>query len=158
MCCFKSRKTPALIITILSVLVIIAGLAIAIIAFGAQAAESVLDSDYEEMQQFSTYKTGAFGVIAAAGIISILVGIMGLLFICIKHRCYALCFGTLLGGIWMWIVIMGGVLATASAVSDSVIVGFCDGNAQTSSGQQAGSTVASFDAEVNTFVNDLMCT
>ena len=116
-CCFKTRKQPAIAITILSSLVLICGIVIAFLAyrfavsdsfFKVKTLQGVADVDFDKFTKYYFY------IQLGAGCIAILTGFFGFFFTCCKKMCYVHCFGTFLTFTWMIILSLGSAATYAS--------------------------------------------
>jgi len=117
-CCFKTRKTPAIILSILSALVLIAGCVIAAFAIHFAVGDSffnikTLKGDVSDVQ-IDNFKNVSFGILLGAGIVAFATGFFGFFFTCCKKRCYAVIYGIFLSFTWIIILVLGCIVTAVT--------------------------------------------
>ena len=100
-----------------------------------------------------------------ASAVGIVVGVLGSLLYCIKHRCYTVMYGIILFFIWLVALIVGIVLVGISVKGNSVVNSICstsDANTGSESIDQGinfvSNIVEDLDSVMGKIVNDNMCT
>jgi hypothetical protein len=127
--CFSSRKTPACIVGILSILAIVAG--VLMIVFAAKLRNSefldkVQDIDEVESQvDIKAYRNAVFIVLLLFSLIAIVAAVMGIGSCKIKHRCYTCCYGILLLPTWITVFTMGAISVYLSYAAEDAIEDEC---------------------------------
>ena len=132
MCCFfKSRKTPAWIVFILSVLAV--GAAAVMVWFSVELNKSeVIDKigSLEEIQDafdFEYVRELVFKALLILGGSVILTSICGILTsICDPHRCFVVLYGIWLLPIWILIVTFGSVAVIANSMGAGKLEEECE--------------------------------
>lgn len=117
-CCFKSRKQPALAITILSSLVLIAGIVISALAIRFAVGSSfftiaTLTGTPADIN-VNNFKNVSFGILLGAGLTALATGVFGFFFTCCKKPCYAIIYGVFLSVTWVIIIILGAIVTGVS--------------------------------------------
>ena len=130
--CFKTRRQPAIILTVLSSLVLLCGVVIVALAARFAVGESFFtaktlngDITHKDLDQF---KNISYGILLGAGCVAFLTGFFGFFFTCCKKKCYAVIFGIFLSSTWIVIIFIGTVLTGISYGSQNAIEAFCNGN------------------------------
>lgn len=129
--CFKTRRQPAIALTVLNSLIIVFGLIISILAIKFAIGDtffnvkSLKDLDPDDIDT-AGFKRSSFGLLLAAGLIAVATGGFGCLFTCFKQRWYAVIYGIVLSFTWIFIFIIGCVVTGVSLTSESSLVAFCD--------------------------------
>ena len=118
--CTTNRKTPVLVLTILSAIVIVLGLTITGLAVRFVTISSILDAETDGRQtnrEFEQVKARSIAGLFLSGGLTLIAGIMGLLFNCCKNRFYAMFYGSLIGLIWITVFILGCIIGSVSNAS-----------------------------------------
>ena len=125
--CFKTRKTPACIVTLGSILVLIGGIILLIEACVFYAKKSVVNTDLGTnlTGAANLFRMGVAGAMLAASILAILLGGCGtacLCKFCKKHSCCLSVFwGLLLTVSWVIFIVVGALLCNfTSAIPRSI--------------------------------------
>ena len=124
MCCFtfslEARKKWALIVTALSALVILCGLALLILSIlFVTNQDDIFNADFGEVKdEMSNIKNGVFGGLCAFSLIAIITGIAGTTCGCgpckTGNRCYPIMYGIPLMFVWLVFMIIGGIVTGIS--------------------------------------------
>mmetsp|Transcript_29351 Transcript_29351/g.36454 ORF Transcript_29351/g.36454 Transcript_29351/m.36454 type:complete len:197 (-) Transcript_29351:569-1159(-) len=130
MCClFKSRKTPACIVFILSFLGMVAGIAMIYFAVKLNGSEfmdkiSQVDDLTADYDMEAARKLIFYGLIVFA-LIAIIAALMGMVACKVKNRCYTICYGCILMPTWIIILIVGGLAVYASTEGKDQLMTQC---------------------------------
>jgi len=131
MCCFKTRSQPARVLTVLSSLVALSGIAILALAVRFAVAESFFTVKTSKgdivNEDIDYFKNISYGTLLGAGCAAFFTGFLGFFFTCCKKKYYAVFFGLLLSFSWVFIIILGAILTGVSYGSQNIIDAVCDG-------------------------------
>lgn len=130
--CFQERKKPAVIVTVLSVLVILLGILMVIESIIYFTKGSILTTDLGTIKEkVKTFHSSTFGVLIAFSASAILTGACGASCLakpCKENRAYPIIYGILLFIVWVIILVIGIVVTAISFSSPTAIQSFCTGN------------------------------
>ena len=125
--CFGERKTPVNIITLFSVVVFICSIIMCVFAYLGTQGETMEKikeagsmSDLKDVQTLMA--VFFFGLAAVILILSIL----GFMFRCCTHPCYAWCYGICLFPAWAILLVFGGLAVAWASASEDDLVKFCN--------------------------------
>ena len=130
MCCFfKSRKTPACIVFVLSFLGVVAGVAMIFFAIKLNNSEfmdkiSQVEDLKAQIDFENTRKMVFYGLIIFA-FVAIFAACMGMVACKIKNRCYTICYGVILMPTWIVVLLVGCVAVYASTEGKDRIMEEC---------------------------------
>lgn len=124
-CCFKTRKTPAIALSVLSALVFICGVVIAALAIRFAVGDSfftvkTLQGDISDIN-VDRFKNISFGILLGAGCIAFATGFFGFFLTLCNRRCYAVIYGIFLSFTWVIILVLGCIVTAVSYGSQSAI-------------------------------------
>ena len=180
MCCFfKSRKTPACIVFVLSFLGVVAGIAMIFFAIKLNGSEfmdkiSKVEDLNAEIDFENTRKLVFYGLIIFA-LVAIISACMGMVACRIKNRCYTICYGTILLPTWIIIILVGSVAVYASTEGKDKIMEECykviqklneaQGGSSSSSSSSSGDCNKTYETNIQVnlevyeamYINDEMC-
>ena len=180
MCCFfKSRKTPACIVFVLSFLGVVAGIAMIFFAIKLNGSEfmdkiSKVEDLNAEIDFENTRKLVFYGLIIFA-LVAIISACMGMVACRIKNRCYTICYGTILLPTWIIIILVGSVAVYASTEGKDKIMEECykviqklneaQGGSSGSSSSSSGDCNKTYETNIQVnlevyeamYINDEMC-
>ena len=160
--CFKTRRQPALALTMLSALVIIFGIIISVLAIKFAIGDSFFnvssigDLDPNDID-VSRFKRASFGLLLSMGLIALVTGGFGCLFTCCKQRWYAILYGIFLSFTWIFIFLLGCIITGASVTSESTLQAFCDGTSNNKVASAISDAIDKMEYEVNEYINTNMC-
>ena len=124
--CFAERKSPVNCITLFSVVVAICSIIMFVFAYLGTQGETM--EKIKEAKAMGDLKDVSslmavffFGVAAVILILSIL----GFLFRCCTHPCYAWCYGICLFPAWAILLVFGGMAVFWATASEDDLVKFC---------------------------------
>jgi len=124
-CCFKTRRTPAIWLSVLSALVLLAGIAIAALAIRFGVGDSFFNvktlKGEVSNEDIDKFKNIGFGILLGAGCVAFLTGFFGFFFTCCKKKCYAVIFGIFLSFTWVIIIVLGAIITAVSYGSQSTM-------------------------------------
>jgi hypothetical protein len=127
--CFKQRRVPAIIVSILSILVAILGLIMLIESIVYQTKPSILTAELGDLDgPVFAFRIGTFVAMIIAALLAICVGCFGSCCTfkpCIKHRGYSICFGLTITLIWIIFIVVGGVMTSISEMGPKQIDLIC---------------------------------
>ena len=162
--CFKTRRPPAITVSVFSGIVFILGIVIMALAIqftiGATWWNTTGSDGNAADVNVEKFKNTSFGILVSAGIIAFITGIYGMFFTCCVNKCYAILFGTFLGFTWIAMLVMGSIVTAVSNASQSNIQAFCDGTLTGTNGKfaaQISDAIAQMDSSVNGYLNTYMC-
>jgi len=129
--CFESRKKPALIVTILSTIIILAGLVMVVESIVFASGANVLDADLGQVtEQAHKFKSLSYGSLLAFSFLAIITGIAGTTCGCKPCRggniCWPIMFGISLFFVWLITLIIGSIITGVSMSGPEQIQKFCD--------------------------------
>ena len=128
--CFKERKKPAVIVTVLSVIVILLGILMVIESAIYHTKGSILTTDLGTLTTaVKSFKNSTFGVLIAFSCSAILVGACGVgcfLKPCKEKIALPIIYGIFLFFVWVIILVIGIVVTAISFSSPDAIQMFCD--------------------------------
>ena len=151
----KTRKTPALCLALLSFLVFVCGVIMIVMIVGMSTYDQAASSSIETPEIKMTSDVGS-GLLWVCSIMSMIVAIAGCIAVKIKHRCYIICYGFCLGGIWLGIFIIGCIFAFAATSVPVIGEALCspmNATAPNNSYNQGG-----LDRDLMQVINGQMCT
>ena len=154
MCCFfKSRKTPACIVFVLSFLGVVAGIAMIYFAIKLNGSEfmdkiSEVEDLNAEIDFENTRKLIFYGLVIFA-LVAIIAACMGMVACKIKNRCYTICYGTILLPTWIIIILVGSVAVYASTEGKDKIMEECYKVIQKLNEAQGGSVTSAASGDCN---------
>lgn len=161
--CFQTRKTPAIIVGIMSGLVVILGLVMVFLSIRFSKAE-VFDyekgivTDSKASNEISDFKTQVVIILLVTSFFAVLVGFCGLSLMCIRHRGCAVLFGCSLMPTWVAIFVLGTSLALFSNSSKSTIENFCvNADMRSQYISNSRSFVSNVDDLIGNIVTEKMC-
>jgi magnesium-transporting ATPase (P-type) len=125
--CFGERKTPVNCITLFSVVVACCSIIMFVFAYlGTQGEtmEKIKEAKaMGDLKDVSTLMAVFFFGLAA---VILVLSILGFLFRCCTHPCYAWCYGICLFPAWAILLIFGGVAVAWASASEEDLIKFCD--------------------------------
>ena len=160
--CFKSRKQPALALTILSVLIFCIGIAISALAIRFAVGDSfftikTLKGDIAEVD-VDKFKNVSFGILLGAGIVAFATGFFGFFFTCCKSKSFAVIYGIFLSFTWIIILVLGCIVTAVSVGAPSELQAFCDGTLTTNEiAKQISQQLILIDKQMNSYIDTNMC-
>jgi hypothetical protein len=122
--CFTTRKLPACIVVIFSVIVILLGIAMIAECIVFQYQKTVFNSSSSKTDQVAKFATSSFGVLLGFSALAVLAGICGVTCLakkCIDNRAWTFIYGFLLVIIWIVFTLMGIILTAVSVNGPEVI-------------------------------------
>ena len=128
--CFATRRAPACLVVILSVIVILLGIAMIAECIVFQYQKTVFNSNESKSDQVAKFATSSFGVLIGFSALALLTGICGVTCLakkCAENRAWTFIYGFLLVLIWIVFALMGIILTAVSVNGPEVIQAFCDG-------------------------------
>ena len=159
--CFKERKKPAMILTILSVIVILLGILMVIESAIYFTAGSILTTDLGTLtDKVKSFHSSTFGVLMAFACSAILVGAFGAGCFCkpCKEKiALPILYGIFLFFVWVIILVIGIVVTAVSFSSPEAIQSFCTGDASNSRVAFISDQIESIDVSINNYANSFMC-
>ena len=130
MCCFKSRKTPACIVFVLSFLATVAGAAMvyfAVAIHGSRFMNTISDlQNLDEQINLKNIRQLIFTILLIFALVAILAAIMGMVACKIQHRCYTICYGCILLPTWIIVIVVGAIAVYFSVLGKETIKTMCD--------------------------------
>jgi hypothetical protein len=151
----KSRKTPALCLTLLSTLVFVCGILIIVMTVGMDSIESALDHPDMAIPEIKAAQTAGSAVLWICAILSLFVACAGCAAVKITHRAYIMCYGLLLGFIWLGVFITGCVFSGTAAAVPVILEGVCNQGVVSPTNAYEGKAI---DRSIQILVNGQMCT
>jgi hypothetical protein len=129
--CFADRKKPALIVTILSVIVILCGIVMVVESIIFATQDDVLSADMGSISNsMGNFKTASMASLLAFSLLAIATGISGTTCGCKPcargNICWPIIFGSLLLIVWIVTIIVGIVVTVVSFSGPDVLQTFCD--------------------------------
>jgi len=119
MCCFKERKTPATILTVLSAIMMVMGAVLVFLCVLFQNNDNIFNHDVGVMNDsMHEFRQKTIAAIMAAAIGTLLLGACGsccLLPAC-NNFCLVLCYGLSVFCMWVTFVASGGALIGVALV------------------------------------------
>ncbi len=117
--CFKERKKPALIVTILSVLVVLCGITMIIETIIFAVSSNILDADLGTVTNAAAkFKTITYAILLAFACLAFVTGIFGTTCGCKPCAkgsiCWPVWFGISLFFVWIITLIVGAILTAIS--------------------------------------------
>lgn len=161
--CFKERKYPAMIVTILSVIVILLGILMVIESAIYFTAGSILTTDLGTLtDKVKSFHSSTFGVLMAFACSAILVGAFGAGCFCkpCKEKiALPILYGIFLFFVWVIILVIGIVVTVVSFSSPEAIQSFCKGEVTpaTKRVEFISDHIKSVDVSINNYANSFMC-
>jgi len=159
--CFKERKIPAMIVTILSVIVILLGILMVIESAIYHTKGSILTTDLGTLTTaVKSFKNSTFGVLITFSCSAILVGACGVGCFCkpCKEKiALPIIYGIFLFFVWVIILVIGIVVTAISFSSPEAIQDFCTGNTTNSRLDFAANTIDDIDVSISNYADTFMC-
>jgi hypothetical protein len=159
--CFKERKKPALIVTILSVIVILLGILMVIESAIYFTHGSIITADLGTLKEkVKTFHSSTFGVLMAFSCSAILVGACGVGCFCkpCKEKiALPIIYGIFLFFVWVIILVIGIVVTAISFSSPEAIQSFCTGNTTNSRVAFISDQIDTIDVSINNYHDTFMC-
>ena len=147
-------------VVILSVLVILLGLAMIAECIVFQYKQTVFNQGDTKTDQVKKFATSSFGVLIGFSGLAVLTGICGVTCLakkCTENRAWTFIYGFSLVFVWIVIAIMGIILTAVSFNGPDVIQAFCDGQIQNSQLKFLSNQIQEVDNSLNTYINSYMC-
>jgi hypothetical protein len=119
--CLRERKVPAILVTVLSVILILIGILILIQAIVYELRTSVLNTDLGDWQDITlkvkTFRQSTFGLLIAGSAVTMIIGCFGAMCLCkpCKRVYCSVIFGTVLLICWILFGVIGAVITFFSA-------------------------------------------
>ena len=128
----KNRKTPAIIVTVLSVIVMILGIAMAIESYVFQTSKSsILSADFGAINDsIKKYRMMASGALLLFSVLVIAIGAAGASCLarpCSRYMCLPMTYGICLVAIWLIVFIVGLVLSWVGLNGLETLEIICEG-------------------------------
>lgn len=130
--CFKERKTPALIVTILSVFIALCGIAMIIETIIFVLSSNIFDADLGTLSDAAAkFKTVSYAILLAFACLAFITGILGTTCGCKPCAkgsiCWPVWFGLSLFLVWIITLIIGAILTAISFSGVDQLQAFCSG-------------------------------
>lgn len=155
--CFKERKKPAMIVTILSVVVILLGILMVIESAIYFTHGSILTTDLGTItEKVKSFHSSTFGVLMAFSCSAILVGACGAGCFCKPCKdkiALPIIYGIFLFFIWVIILVIGIVVTAVSYSSPDAIQSFCTGTTGNSRLGFISDQIDSIDVSINNYAD-----
>jgi len=160
-----TRKGWALVITILSGVVLLCGIAMVALSTAFYTKDDDMwSADLGEVSEdFKRIKQGIFGCLLTFSLIALFTGVGGMTCGCgpckpggCWHRVWPVFYGIALFFVWLIYIIMGGITVGISAGAPEQIQSFCDGDSHDMV-EWASDTIKTVDDTVNKYSSTLMC-
>jgi hypothetical protein len=159
--CFPERKKPAVIVTVLSVIVILLGILMVIESGIYWTHGSILTADIGVLtEKVKSFHSSTFGVLIAFACSAILVGACGAGCMCKPCKdkiALPILYGILLFFVWVIILVIGIVVTAVSFSSPEAIQSFCTGNTTNSKVAFISDQIDTIDVSINNYVDTFMC-
>lgn len=129
--CFEDRKKPALIVTILSVIVILCGFVMVVESVVFATQDDVLSADLGSISHsMGNFKNASMAALLIFSLLAIGTGIAGATCGCKPcargNICWPIIFGSLLLIVWLVTLIIGAIITTVSFTGPETLQSFCD--------------------------------
>jgi len=125
--CFDSRKTPVNCITLFSIVVAICSIIMFVFAYlGTQGETMSKIKEADSMSDLNSIQTIMAVFFFGLAALILILAVLGFLFRCCTHPCYAWCYGICLFPVWAILLIFGGLAVTWATASEDDLVKFCD--------------------------------
>ena len=115
--CFQDRKTGAIIVAILSVLVMLLGVAMIIECIVFSSRTTVLNANLGDFKEANDFASTIFYILILVSIVAVFMGGCGLTCLakpCVKSRFWVITFGITLVMVWVVFVVIGAVVAAVA--------------------------------------------
>ena len=124
--CFGERKTPVNCITLFSIVVFICSIVMYVFAYlGTQGETMEKIKEAESMDDLDTVSQVLAAFFFGLATLILVLSILGFLFRCCTHPCYAWIYGTCLFPVWLILLIFGGVAVAWATASEEDLVKYC---------------------------------
>ena len=161
--CFRDRKVPAILVTMLSVILVLIGVLILIQALVYEFRSSVLNTDLGSWQDITskvdTFRHSTFGVLIAGSAVTMLIGCFGAMCLCKPcSRVYcSVIFGSILLVCWVLFGVIGAVITFFSAAGPKQMDAFCRGETYANNLEFLTDAVSTIDGKLINQANHFMC-
>ena len=163
--CFEDRKKPALIVTILSVIVILCGVVMTIESIVFATQDDALSADLGSVSQsMGDFKNASMASLLIFSLLTIVTGIAGATCGCKPCAkgsiCWPIIYGTLLLIVWLVTLIIGAIITGVSVSGPEALQTFCDGGEETSDGMRlewVKEQIDIVDEAINGYSSHYMC-
>ena len=151
----KTRKPAALCLTLCSTLIFLCAILIIVMTVGMDTLETALDNDELAIDEIKAAQTAGSAILWICGIISFVVACAGCAAVKITHRGYIMCYGLILGFIWLGVFIVGCVFAGTAAAAPALIKARCSQGIDDPTNAYQGNAL---DRNIQILLNGQMCT
>jgi hypothetical protein len=161
--CFKDRKKPALIITILSVFVVLCGVTMIVESIIFALQDDIMTADLGTISQAAgKFKTVVYAILLGFACLALVTGIIGTTCGCKPCAkgsiCYPVWFGILLFFVWIVTLIVGAIICAISFTGETQLQQFCKGtNVGSDRTQWMTDQINSIDVSINKYSSNYMC-
>jgi hypothetical protein len=131
--CFKNRRYPSILVTVLSVFLILFGIVIMAQAIIYETRSSVLNTDLGTYKDISikvkTFRQATFALLVVGAIATMVTGCAGTMCVCkpCKPIWCSMIFGTVLMGCMVLFLVVGSIITGLSMAGPKHIDAFCQG-------------------------------
>lgn len=115
--CFQERKTGAIIVAILSVLVMLLGVVMLIECVVFSSSTTVLNADMGDFKEANNFASSMFYTLLLVSIVAVIMGALGLTCMakpCIHSRCWVVTYGITIIIIWVIFAVVGFIIVAVS--------------------------------------------
>ena len=124
--CFGERKTPVNCITLFSIVVFICSIIMFVFAYlGTQGETMKKITEASSMDELNSAQTIMAVFFFGLALFILVLSILGFLFRCCKHPCYAWCYGIIMFPVWAILLVFGGLAVAWATASEEDLVKYC---------------------------------